>query len=144
MKDKLLYARSEKSRTGILLLVFYEKIKVATDNQDTLLEQQEQDIDSLVINLISQDIDLDVESQLNIYLNLNSSHIITEKKLEDSKIIEIVLDEENQLENEDSNNSDKEEPEITVLEELMRLKKFINFFEQQTNTNFKAEDLKIF
>ncbi|CAG8753235.1 1237_t:CDS:1, partial [Dentiscutata erythropus] len=123
---------------------FYEEIKVTADNQDTLLKQQEQEIDSLVIDLISQDIDLNVKSQLNIYLNLNSSYIITEKKLENSEIIKIVLDKKNQLENGNPNDLNKDEPEIAMLKRLIKLKKIISFFEQQTDMDFKAEDLKIF
>ncbi|CAG8787939.1 8849_t:CDS:1, partial [Gigaspora rosea] len=38
----------------------------------------------------------------------------------------------------------EEQPEVPISEGLMDLKKFISFFEQQTNTGFKAEDLKIF
>ncbi|CAG8658921.1 11855_t:CDS:1 [Dentiscutata erythropus] len=108
-----------------------------------LLEHQEQDIDILVIDLTSQDLDPDIESQLNAYLDFNNSHIITEEKLEDSEIIEIVLNEENQCENGDPNDSDEEEIEISVSDRFMGLKKFIGFFEHQTDADFKAEDLKI-
>ncbi|CAG8528831.1 23859_t:CDS:2, partial [Cetraspora pellucida] len=76
--------------------------------------------------------------------NLNNSCIITENKLEDSKIVKIVLDKENQHKNGDSDDSDEEEPEILILESLMSLNKFVYFFEQQTDTDFKAKDLKIF
>ncbi|CAG8663970.1 10538_t:CDS:2 [Cetraspora pellucida] len=43
---------------------------------------------------------------------LNNLCIITEDKLEDSEIVEIVLDKENQSKNGDPDDSDKEELEI--------------------------------
>ncbi|CAG8511461.1 12448_t:CDS:2 [Cetraspora pellucida] len=86
----------------------------------------------------------EIKNQLNEYLDLNNSCIITEDKLEDSEIVEIVLDEENQRKNGDPDNSVEKELEIPVSEGLMSLNKFICFFEQQTNTDFKAKDLKIF
>ncbi|CAG8661494.1 1026_t:CDS:1, partial [Racocetra fulgida] len=66
------------------------------------------------------------------------------EKLKDSEIIKIVLYEANQYENGDSDDSDEEQPKIFISEELMDLNKFISFFEQQTDANFKSEDLKIF
>ncbi|CAG8646716.1 20747_t:CDS:2 [Dentiscutata erythropus] len=77
---------------------------------------QEEDINELVIDLTTQDPDPEIESQLNTYLGLNDLHIITEEKLEDLEIIEI----------------------------LRGLNKFIGFFEQQIDEEFKAKDLKIF
>ncbi|CAG8535259.1 13765_t:CDS:2, partial [Cetraspora pellucida] len=131
-------------KTGILLSIFCEEIEIATYNHNISLEQQKDDIGDLVIDLTSQDSDPEIKSQLNTYLDLNDLHIITKKKLKDSEIIEIVLDKENQYENEDPDNSDKEQLEIPILEGLMGLNKFITFFEQQIDTDFKAEDLKIF
>ncbi|CAG8700848.1 14730_t:CDS:2, partial [Dentiscutata erythropus] len=131
-------------KTGILSSISREEIEVATYNHDMSLEQQEDDVGNLVIDLTSQDPDPEIESQLNTYLDLNDLHIITKEKLEDSKIIKIVLDEENQRENGDLDDSDEEQPEIPISEGLMGLNKFITFFEQQIDTDFKAEDLKIF
>ncbi|RIB28195.1 hypothetical protein C2G38_2158497 [Gigaspora rosea] len=131
-------------KTGILPSVSREKIETAINIQDISSEQQEEDVNDLVIDLTSQDPDPEIEDQLNTYLDLNNLHIITEEKLENSEIIEIVLDEANQRENRDPNDSDEEQPEVPISEGLMDLKKFISFFEQQTNTGFKAEDLKIF
>ncbi|CAG8557609.1 16485_t:CDS:2, partial [Racocetra fulgida] len=131
-------------KTGILAPISHEEIEVATNSQDTLLEHQEQDIDVLMIDLTFQDPDPEIRNQLNTYLNLNDLHIITEEKLDNSEIIEIVLDEANQCENRDPDNSDEEQPEIPISEGLMGLNKFIGFFEQQTDANFKSEDLKIF
>ncbi|CAG8761442.1 2663_t:CDS:2, partial [Cetraspora pellucida] len=73
---------------GILPLVSHEEIELATHSQDTLLEQQEQDINTLVVDLISQDLEPEIENQLNSYLDLNNLHILTEEKLDDSEIIE--------------------------------------------------------
>ncbi|CAG8785603.1 15263_t:CDS:1, partial [Dentiscutata erythropus] len=132
------------NKTGILPLVSHEEIEFAAHNQDTILEQQEQDTDMLVVDLTSQDPDPEIENQLNAYLDLNNLHILTEEMLDDSEIIEVVLDEANQYEHGDPDDSDEEEPEISILEGLMGLNKFIGFFEQQTDPGFKAEDLKIF
>ncbi|CAG8501241.1 13300_t:CDS:2, partial [Cetraspora pellucida] len=129
-------------KTGILSSVSYEEIEVAIKSQDMLLEQQEEDVNDLVIDLTSQD--PEIKSQLNTYLDLSNLHIITEEKLEDSEIIEIVIDEANQCKNGDPDDSDKEQPEISISEGLMGLNKFISFFEQQIDADFKAEDLKIF
>ncbi|RIB16355.1 hypothetical protein C2G38_2038638 [Gigaspora rosea] len=82
-------------KTGILVPISREEIEVATDRQNISLEQQEQDIDMLVIDLTVQDPDLEIKNQLNTYLNLNDLHIETEEKLEDSEIVEIILDEAN-------------------------------------------------
>ncbi|CAG8540426.1 18163_t:CDS:2 [Dentiscutata erythropus] len=108
-------------KTGILSSFSYEEIEAATYNQNMLLEQQEENIDNLVIDLTSHNPDLEIKSQLNTYLDLNDSHIITEKKLEDSKIIEIVLDEENQRENGDPDDLDEEQPKIPISEGLIAL-----------------------
>ncbi|CAG8623954.1 10003_t:CDS:2, partial [Racocetra fulgida] len=62
----------------------------------------------------------------------------------DSEIIKIVLDEANQRDNKDPDDSDKEQLEIPISEELIGLNKFIGFFEQQIDEEFKAKDLKIF
>ncbi|CAG8508742.1 9717_t:CDS:2 [Cetraspora pellucida] len=131
-------------KTRILSSIFREEIEVTTYNHDISLEQQEDDIGDLVIDLTSQDPDLEIKSQLNTYLDLNDLHIITKKKLKDLEIIEIVLDEENQRKNRDPDDSDEEQPEIPISEGLMGLNKFITFFEQQIDTDFKAENLKIF
>ncbi|CAG8619840.1 28499_t:CDS:2, partial [Dentiscutata erythropus] len=117
-------------KTGILASVSHEEIEVATNSQNTLLEQQEQDIDMLVIDLTFQDPNPEIKDQLNIYLNLNDLHITTKERLEDSEIIKIVLDEANQCKNRDPDDSDEEQPEIPISERLMSLNKFISFFEQ--------------
>ncbi|CAG8728678.1 728_t:CDS:1, partial [Cetraspora pellucida] len=109
------------NKTGILPLVSHEEIELATHSQDTLLEQQEQDINTLVVDLISQDLEPEIENQLNSYLDLNNLHILTEEKLDDSEIIEVVLDEANQYENGDPDDSDDEEPEISISEGLTGL-----------------------
>ncbi|CAG8691524.1 25944_t:CDS:1 [Dentiscutata erythropus] len=98
----------------------------------------------LVIDLTVQDPDPEIKNQLNTYFKLNDLHIVTEEKLEDSEIVEISLDKANQHENRDLDDSDKEQPEILISEEQMGLNKFISFFEQQIDTNFKPEDIKIF
>ncbi|CAG8449552.1 3757_t:CDS:2, partial [Scutellospora calospora] len=58
--------------------------------------------------------DPEIKSQLNTYLDLNPD------------------------------DSDKEQPEISISEGLMSLNKFISFFEQQIDADFKAKNLKIF
>ena len=129
------------NKTGILPSVSHEEIELAACTQDAVLEQQEQDISTLVVDLTSVP---EIEDQLNTYLDLNNLHIITEENLDDSEIIEVVLDEANQFEHGDPDDSDEEEPEISISEGLMGLNKFICFFEQQTDPDFKAEDLKSF
>ncbi|CAG8610148.1 3379_t:CDS:2 [Cetraspora pellucida] len=124
------------NKTEILPSISYKDVKFATNNQDIVLRQQEQDVDTLLIDLTSQDPDPEIKNQLNAYLDLNDLHILTEKKLNDTKIIEVVLDEANQLEHNDPDDSDDEEPEVSVSEGLKGLNKFINFFEQQTDSDF--------
>ncbi|CAG8555117.1 1957_t:CDS:2, partial [Cetraspora pellucida] len=104
-------------KTGILVLVLHEEI---------------------------ENPDLEIESQLNTYLGLNNLHIITEEKLEDLKIIEIVLDKANQYNNGDPDDLNKEQLKILISERLIGLNKFIGFFKQQIDEKFKAENLKIF
>ncbi|CAG8728590.1 2636_t:CDS:1 [Cetraspora pellucida] len=132
------------NKTGILSSVSCEEIEVTINSQDILLEQQDNDVNVLVIDLTFQNLSSEIKNQLNEYLDLNNLCIITEDKLKDSEIVEIVLDEENQYENEDLDDSDEEELEIPVSEGLINLNKFICFFEQQTDTDFKAKNLKIF
>ncbi|CAG8741360.1 5960_t:CDS:2, partial [Dentiscutata erythropus] len=83
-------------KTRILSFVSYKEIDTAVNNQDALLEQQQQDINALVVDLTSRDLDPEIEHQLNTYLDLNSLPILTEKRLEDFEIIEIILDKANQ------------------------------------------------
>ncbi|CAG8565357.1 17910_t:CDS:2 [Racocetra fulgida] len=108
--------------------ISHEEIELATCIQNIVLEQQEQNISTLVVDLTSQDPNLKIKNQLNVYLDLNNLHILTEKKLNDSEIIEVVLDEANQFEHGDPDDSDEEEPEILISEGLTGLNKFIYFF----------------
>ncbi|CAG8819639.1 3567_t:CDS:1, partial [Gigaspora rosea] len=101
------------NKTGILLSVSYEEIELVACTQDAVLEQQGQDISTLVVDLTFQDPDLKIEDQLNTYLDLNNLYIVTEENLDDSEIIEVVLNEANQFEHEDPDDSDEEEPEIS-------------------------------
>ncbi|CAG8483493.1 18115_t:CDS:1, partial [Dentiscutata erythropus] len=47
-------------------------------------------------------------------------------------------------ENKDPNDSDEKLLQIPVSEGLIGLNKFISFFKQQIDTEFKAENLKVF
>ena len=75
--------------------VSYEEIELAACTQDAVLEQQEQDISTLVVDLTSQNPDPEIEDQLNTYLDLNNLHIVTKENFDDSEIIEVVLNEAN-------------------------------------------------
>ncbi|CAG8802010.1 10459_t:CDS:1, partial [Racocetra fulgida] len=63
--------------------------------------------------------------------------------LNDTEIIELVLAEQ-QLKEQDSDDSDEESLIIPASEKLAGLKKFVDFFAQQIDPNFKSEDLNIF
>ncbi|CAG8773214.1 12421_t:CDS:2, partial [Gigaspora margarita] len=80
----------------------------------------------------------------NAVLEQQEQDIGTLENLDDSEIIKVVLDEANQFEHRNPDDSDEEEPEISISEGLIGLNKFICFFEQQTDPDFKAKDLKSF
>ncbi|CAG8644452.1 11812_t:CDS:1, partial [Cetraspora pellucida] len=74
----------------------------------------------------------------------NDFQISTEDILDEEQIISIVLDEQQKFEESDTSDTDVLLPEISVLEGLDGLKKFISFFEQQESCDFNVEDLKVF
>ncbi|CAG8607360.1 3890_t:CDS:1, partial [Cetraspora pellucida] len=63
--------------------------------------------------------------------------------LSDTEIVKLVIVKQQHKEH-NLDDLNKELLTILVLEELVDLKKFLEFFEQQTNQNFKLENLDIF
>ncbi|CAG8545901.1 15498_t:CDS:2 [Cetraspora pellucida] len=110
----------------------------ARSSYDTFIKQEEDNIESSFAEL-----DLTVQPHVNKYLELNNTRISTEEVLDDTEIVELVLAEQQQKE-QDSDDSDEEPLKILVSEGLAGLKKFVEFFEQQIDQNFKSEDLNIF
>ncbi|CAG8656529.1 8554_t:CDS:1, partial [Cetraspora pellucida] len=80
---------------------------------------------------------------VNKYLELNNLYIPTVEELSNTKIVELVIAEQ-QYKKHDSDDSDEEPLTILASEELVGLKKFLEFFEQQTDQNFKSKDLDVF
>lgn len=125
-------------KTGILPSINYEEIQHATSSYDTFIKQENDNIELSVA-----DLDSSVLPQVNKYLELNNLHIPTVEELSDTEIVELVIAEQQHKE-QDSDDSDEEPLTIPASEGLAGLKKFLEFFEQQTDQNFKSEDLNIF
>ncbi|CAG8715371.1 15702_t:CDS:2 [Cetraspora pellucida] len=114
-----------------------DNILHANISYDILIKQEEDNIEALVTKL-----DQTALPQVNKYLQLNNTQISTEEELNDTEIVELVLTEQQQKEQE-SDDSDEEPSKILVSEGFAGLKKFIEFFEQQSNQHFRSEDLNV-
>ncbi|CAG8626404.1 13184_t:CDS:2, partial [Cetraspora pellucida] len=108
------------------------------NSYDTFIKQENDNIELSVA-----DLDLSVLPQVNKYLELNNLYIATVEELSDTEIVELVIVEQQHKEH-NSDDSDKEPLTISASEGLVGLKKFLEFFEQQTDQNFKSEDLDVF
>ncbi|CAG8680454.1 6975_t:CDS:2, partial [Racocetra fulgida] len=106
-----------------LLTQFEQDEDIKDSFYNTFIKQEEDNIKSSVAEL-----DLTIIPQVNKYLELNNSQIATEE----------------QQKEQDSDDSDEEPLKIPVSEGLLGLKKFVEFFVQQMDPNFKSEDLNIF
>ncbi|CAG8754032.1 7587_t:CDS:1, partial [Cetraspora pellucida] len=80
---------------------------------------------------------------VNKYLELNNLYISTVKKLSNTEIVKFVIVKQ-QHKKHDLDNSNKEPLTILASEGLVGLKNILEFFEQQTDQNFKSEDLDVF
>ncbi|CAG8751107.1 9557_t:CDS:2, partial [Cetraspora pellucida] len=89
--------------------------------------QEEDNIEASVTKL-----DQTALPQVNKYLQLNNAQISTEEELNDTEIVKL-----------ESDDSDEELLKILVSEGFAGLKKFIEFFEQQSDQHFRSEDLNI-
>ena len=75
------------------------------------------------------------------YFQIIDQNIPTEEFLTDEQIVNMVLTEEK----EESDIEEEEEvPPVLVNKAIDGLKTFINYFEQQDNSMYNIEDLKIF
>ncbi|CAG8507309.1 24852_t:CDS:2, partial [Cetraspora pellucida] len=72
--------------------------------------------------------------QVNKYLQLNNAQISTEEELNNIKI---------QQKKQRSDDADKESSKISVSEGFESLRKFIEFFKQQSDQHFKSDDLNV-
>ncbi|CAG8796370.1 7877_t:CDS:1, partial [Cetraspora pellucida] len=124
-------------KTGILPSVNNDEIQHANISYDILIKQEEDNIKASVTKL-----DQTALPQVNKYLQLNNAQIFTEEELNNTEIVKLVLIEQQQKEQE-SNNSDEEPSKISVSEGFAGLKKFIEFFEQQSDQYFRSEDLNV-
>ncbi|CAG8795329.1 22293_t:CDS:1, partial [Cetraspora pellucida] len=80
------------------------------------------------IKLSVADLDSSVLPQINKFLELNNLYIPTVEELSDTKIVKLVIAEQQHKEH-NSNNLDKEPLTIPASKGLVDLKKFLEFFE---------------
>ncbi|CAG8652468.1 22529_t:CDS:2 [Cetraspora pellucida] len=114
------------------------KLQYATSSYNTFIKQK-----NIIIKLSVANLDSSVLLQVNKYFELNNSYIFTIEELSNTEIVELVIVEQQHKEH-DSDDSDEESLTILASKGLVSLKKFLEFFEQQTNRNFKSEDLDVF
>ncbi|CAG8595711.1 23439_t:CDS:2 [Dentiscutata erythropus] len=131
-------------KTGILPLLLDTEIEDATFAVQDFTDIEKDNVDELIIDLTTNLSDPTIEHQLNEFNNVNNSQIFTKDVLDKEQIVNIVLDEQWELEEGNTSDSDEEPPEIPVTEGLNGLKKIISFVEQQKSCDFNAEDLKVF
>jgi len=108
-----------------------ENIDYEKDDADI----QEEDEIEIFFNSLSE-----VEEEVREYFQTLDQNILTEKTLTEEQIVNMMLTDEKE-------ESDSEEDEISpvpVKKAIDGLKTFINFFEQQDDSEFKVEDLHIF
>jgi len=108
-----------------------ENIDYEKDDADI----QEEDEIEIFFNSLSE-----VEEEVREYFQILDQDIPTEKTLTEEQIVNMMLTDEKE-------ESDSEEDEISpvpVKKAIDGLKTFINFFEQQDDSEFKVEDLHIF
>ncbi|CAG8455510.1 3601_t:CDS:2 [Racocetra fulgida] len=101
--------------------ISFKEIEVAVSSHNISLKQQEEDVNMLVVDLTSQDSDSEIKHQLNIYLDLNNSYILTKEKLKDSEIIKIILDKANKDKNSNLEDTNEEKSEISASKDLKSL-----------------------
>ncbi|CAG8610495.1 11856_t:CDS:1, partial [Ambispora leptoticha] len=100
-----------------------------TSIEQDLANSEEDNIRNLIIDLTMKFPDPTIEQELNGYIKFNNMQIPTEEALNKMQIIEIILGEYQEYKKDNSNDTDKELPEISILKGLIGLKKFVNFFE---------------
>ncbi|CAG8805664.1 26665_t:CDS:2, partial [Gigaspora margarita] len=107
-------------------------IERATDKQKNLEKNKEENL----YQILSSEI-VDTISGLTTYIKGNKV-VLTEEFLDDEQIVELAT----QSVKFDSSSSDEELVLISYKEGLEALTTFINYFGQQTDAEFKVEDLK--
>ncbi|KAF0418491.1 CENP-b protein 1 [Gigaspora margarita] len=107
-------------------------IERATDKQKNLEKNKEENLHQIFSSEI-----VDTISGLTTYINGNKV-VPTEEFLDDEQIVELAT----QSVEFDSSSSDKELVLISHKKGLEALTTFIDYFEQQTDAEFKVEDLR--
>ncbi|CAG8812445.1 19244_t:CDS:1, partial [Cetraspora pellucida] len=113
-------------------------IQHTTTSYNTFIKQENDNIELLVADLNSL-----VLSQINKYLELNNLYISTMKELSNTKIVKLVIAEQ-QYKEYNSDDLDKKPLTILASKGLVGLKKFLEFFKQPIDQNFKSKDLNVF
>ncbi|CAG8814453.1 14829_t:CDS:2, partial [Cetraspora pellucida] len=139
---KTLHTRCGHPRLKILPLVSNIKIDNSTYAIQDLEDVEKDEVDELIIDLMTNLSDPTIECQLNKFNNMNYSQILTKDLLNEEEIVNIVLDKQKEFKKGNANDTDKELPEISITEGLNRLTKFISFFEQQESCDFNMKNLK--
>lgn len=78
------------------------------------------------------------------YFQLLDREIPTEEHLTEEQIIDMVRNEENQVEESEDDDENEEIPLISVKKAINGLETFVNYFEQQEDSEFNIGDLRIF
>ena len=87
---------------------------------------------------------LEEADEIREYFWIINEDISTEENLNDDQIINLVQNEDDEINWSDDDNSDEEIPLISIKKGMEGLKTFINYFEQQNNSEFNLKDLNIF
>ncbi|CAB4375839.1 unnamed protein product [Rhizophagus irregularis] len=119
-------------KTGILLA---SDFLVNDSNMQDFEIDESDELDGININCLPE------VDELREYLQMLDQDIPTEKQLNDEQIINLL-----QNENDESDDDDSDEEILLVSEKqgVDALKIFINYFEQQNDTEFNIDDLRIF
>ncbi|CAB5393057.1 unnamed protein product [Rhizophagus irregularis] len=105
-----------------------------TDEEDL----DDDELENLLINLPEETADV-LE-----YFQLLDREIPTEEHLTEEQIIDMVRNEENQVEESEDDDENEEIPLISVKKAINGLETFVNYFEQQEDSEFNIGDLRIF
>src|SRR3954453_11095075 len=105
-------------------------------------------MEDLEINEVDDFDDVDIDllpeaDDLRNYFEMLDHDIPTEERLTNEQIINLLQDEENESED-DGDISDEEALVVSKKKGVEALKTFINYFEQQNDSDFNIDDLWIF
>ena len=105
-------------------------------DQDFESDSDTDEIEDLLENLLEAD-------NVREYFQTLDQEIPAEEHLTEEQIVNLVQFEKNE-ESDDDDSSDKEIPLVPVKKAVSGLEVFVTYFEQQTNSEFNIDDLRVF